>query len=155
MVAMLIRNRRAFTAGALFLVVATFYFAMSFNYATGTAARMGPGFFPRMVSIILGLIAIGIMLGSLSPKAKPEKLESWDLKGLLWITGSVALFAFLLPYFGLVIALAALVIVSSLASPEFGWRGAMINTAVLVVFCVGVFIYGINLQFPVWPMWFR
>ena len=152
---MLIRNPRAFTAGALFLVVAAFYFIMSFNYATGTAARMGPGFFPRMVSIVFGLIAIGIMLGALSPKAKREKLESWDLKGLLWITGSVALFAFLLPIFGLVIALAALIIVSSLASPEFTWRGALVNTVVLVVFCVGVFIYGISLQFPVWPVWFR
>jgi hypothetical protein len=30
-----------------------------------------------------------------------------------------------------------------------------VNTVVLVVFCVGVFIYGINLQFPVWPIWFR
>jgi hypothetical protein len=155
MLAMLIRNRRAFTAGALFLVVAVFYFSMSFNYAPGTPARMGPGFFPRMVATLLGLIAIGVMLGSLSPKAKPEKLESWDLKGLLWITGSVALFGFLLPIFGLVIALAALIIVSSLASPEFGWRGTLINTVVLVIFCVGVFIYGISLQFPVWPMWFR
>ena len=54
-----------------------------------------------------------------------------------------------------VIALSALVIVSSLASPEFGWRGAIVNTVVLVIFCVGVFVYGINLQFPVWPTLFR
>ncbi len=128
---------------------------MSFNYATGTAARMGPGFFPRMVSILFGLIAVGVLLGSLSPRAKPEKLERWDVKGLLWIAGSVALFGLLLPTFGLVIALAVLVIVSSLASPEFGWRGALVNTVVLVIFCVGVFVYGINLQFPVWPVWFR
>lgn len=152
---MLIRNRRAFASGALFLIFAIFYFVMSFNYATGTPARMGPGFFPRMVSILFALVAVGIMLGALSPRAKPEMLERWDLKGLLWIAGSVALFGVLLPTFGLVIALSALIIVASLASPEFTWRGAIVNTVVLVIFCVGIFVYGISLQFPVWPVWFR
>jgi hypothetical protein len=152
---MLIRNQRAFASGVLFLVVSIFYFVMSFNYATGTAARMGPGFFPRMVSVLFGLIAIGVIFSALSPRAKREDLERWDIKGLLWIAGSVVLFAVLLPTFGLIVALSALIIIASLASPEFTWRGAIVNTIVLNVFCVGVFIYGINLQFPVWPMWFR
>jgi Tripartite tricarboxylate transporter TctB family len=152
---MLIRNQRAFAAGALFLIVAIFYFVMSFNYATGTPARMGPGFFPRMVSILFGLVGVGILLGAMAPKAKQEKLEKWDFKGLLWIAGSVALFGLLLPTFGLVIALAVLIIVASLASQEFTWRGTLVNTVVLVIFCVAVFVYGISLQFPVWPIWFR
>ena len=152
---MLIRNQRAFAAGALFLAVAVFYFVMSFNYQQGTAARMGPGFFPKMVSILLGLIGVGILLGSVSSKAHIEQLEKWDFKGLLWIAGSVALFGFLLPSLGLVIALAALIVISSYASPEFTWLGTLVNTAVLIVFCVGVFVYGISLQCPVWPTLFR
>ena len=152
---MLIRNQRAFAAGALFLAVAVFYFVMSFNYQQGTAARMGPGFFPKMVSILLALIGVGVLLSSVAPRAATERLERWDLKGLLWITGSVALFGFLLPSFGLVIALFALVFFSSYASPEFGWKGTLVNAVVLVIFCVGTFVYGINLQFPVWPTLFR
>jgi Tripartite tricarboxylate transporter TctB family len=152
---MLIRNQRAFAAGALFLAVAVFYFTMSFNYVQGTPARMGPGFFPKMVAILLALVGIGVLIGSVAPRAHIQGLERWDLKGLLWIAGSVTLFGVLLPTFGLVIALAALIIVSSAASPEFAWRGALVNTVVLVIFCVGVFVYGINLQFPVWPTWFR
>jgi hypothetical protein len=155
MVAMLIRNQRAFAAGALFLAVAVFYFTMSFNYMQGTPARMGPGFFPKMVAILLALVGLGVLIGSVAPRAHIERLARWDLKGLLWITGSVALFAIVLPTFGLVIAIAVLVIVSSLASPEFTWRGTIVNTVVLIVFCVGVFVYGINLQFPVWPTLFR
>ena len=53
------------------------------------------------------------------------------------------------------IALTVLIFVSSYASPEFGWRGTLVNTVVLVIFCVGTFVYGINLQFPVWPTLFR
>jgi len=152
---MLIRNQRAFAAGALFLAVAVFYFVMSFNYQMGTAARMGPGFFPKMVAILLGLIGVGVLLSSVTPRAAIEKLERWDVKGLLWITGSVALFGLLLPSFGLVIALFVLVFLSSYASPEFGWRGTLVNTVVLIIFCVGTFVYGISLQFPVWPTLFR
>lgn len=152
---MLIRNQRAFAAGALFLIVAIFYFLMSFNYATGTAARMGPGFFPRMVSILLAIVALGIMFAAVAPRARSEKLERWDFKSLLWIAGSVAVFAFMLPTFGLVLALVVLVMVASYASPEFTWVGALVNTAFLVVFCVAVFVYGISLQLPLWPIWFR
>lgn len=152
---MLIRNQRAFAAGALFLAVAVFYFVMSFNYQQGTPARMGPGFFPKMVAILLALIGVGVLLGAVTPKASIEKLERWDVKGLLWIAGSVALFGLLLPSFGLVIALAALIFLSSYASPEFTWRGTLVNTVILIIFCVGTFVYGINLQFPVWPTLFR
>jgi hypothetical protein len=152
---MVIRNQRAFAAGVLFMIVAIFYFFMSFNYVTGTPARMGPGFFPRMVSILLALVGLGVLFSAVARRARVEKLERWDIKGLLWIAGSVALFGLLLPTFGLVIALAVLVIVASLASAEFTWRGALVNTVVLVVFCVAVFVYGISLQFPVWPVWFR
>ena len=152
---MIVRNQRAFATGLLFVAVAVVYFVLSLNYVQGTAARMGPGFFPRMVAIFLALVGAGVLLSSVAPKAHTEKLERWDLKGLLWITGSVALFGLLLPSFGLVVALAVLVVVSSYASPEFTWRGALVNTIVLVVFCVGVFVYGINLQFPVWPTLFR
>jgi hypothetical protein len=108
-----------------------------------------------MVSILFGLLALGVMFGAMSSRAHRETLESWDIKSLLWITGSVLLFAILLPTFGLIVALSVLVIVASLASPEFTWLGAIVNTIVLNIFCIGVFIYGINLQFPVWPMWFR
>src|SRR5262245_20089100 len=112
---MLIRNQRAFTAGVLFLAVALFYFTMSFNYVQGTPARMGPGFFPKMVSILLALIGVVILIGSVAPRAHIERLERWDLKGLLWITGSVVLFGLLLPSLGMVVALTAMVFFSSYA----------------------------------------
>ena len=152
---MVIRNQRAFCAGALFLTVSIFFFVVALGYTQGTAARMGPGFFPRMVSSILGLIGLGIMIAAVMPKADIEKLEKWDLKGLIWIAGAVAVFAFLLQPLGLVISLAVLIIIASKASPEFTWLGAVVNTVVLIAFAVGVFVYGIGLQFPVWPTLFN
>jgi hypothetical protein len=42
----IIRDRRAFASGALFLAFAVFFFVTALNYPAGTAARMGPGYFP-------------------------------------------------------------------------------------------------------------
>ena len=78
---MLIRNQRAFVSGALFVAVAAFFFIVALNYQPGTAARMGPGFFPRMMSIILAAIGLFVMAGAVMPKAKIEHLERWDRVG--------------------------------------------------------------------------
>jgi hypothetical protein len=148
---MMIRNQRAFASGLLFVAVALFFFTVSTNYTLGTAARMGPGYFPIMLSILLAAIGLVVMATAVTPHAQIERLKSWDLKGLLWIVGSVALFAALLYPLGLVIALFVLVMVASKASPEFGWVGALVNAVILIAICVAAFVYGIGLQLPLWP----
>ena len=91
-----IRDRRAFVSGAFFLTVAVFFYAVALGYAPGTTARMGPGYFPRLLSIVLAAIGLFVMAGALRSAAEMQRLRAWDLKGLLWVTGSVMLFAFLL-----------------------------------------------------------
>ena len=49
------------------------------------------------------------------------------------------------------VSLVALVIVSSMASHEFGWKGAVLNALVLLAMCLGAFVYGLGLQLPLWP----
>src|SRR5215217_3178616 len=63
-------------------------------------------------------------------------------------------FGLFLPRLGLIISLITVVLVSSYASHEFGWRAALINTVVLVVLCLAVFVYALSLQFPLWPTFF-
>ncbi len=146
-----IRNQRALVSGALFFIFAVVYLFISRDYDAGTAARMGPGYFPRMLGYCLAGLGVLIMIGAVRPHAVREKLDGWDLKALLWIAGSVVLFAFLLPRAGLVISLAVLLTVSGRASQEFTWRGSIISTVCLIVLAVGAFYYGIGLQFPLWP----
>jgi hypothetical protein len=70
---------------------------------------------------------------------------------MAWILGAVVLFGLLLQPLGLVLSLVVLVLVSSRASHEFTWKGALANTVVLVLFSLGAFIWGISLQIPLWP----
>lgn len=146
-----IRNQRAFASGALFLAFAVFFFVTALQYPAGTAAKMGPGYFPRALAIALAAIGLVVILSAVKPAAEAQALRQWDLKGLAWITGSVILFGALLFPLGLVGALFVLVMVSSKASPEFTWTGALANAGVLIVLCLAVFVYGLGLPLPVWP----
>ena len=146
-----IRNHRAFASGALFLALAVFFFVTALQYPAGTAARMGPGYFPRLLAVVLAAIGLFVILGAMKPSAEAQALRQWDLRGLAWIAGSVVLFGALLFPLGLIGALFVLIMVSSRASPEFTWTGALANAAVLIVLCLAVFVYGLGLQLPVWP----
>jgi len=146
-----IRNQRAFISGALFLIIALGYLATAWQYDPGSAARMGPGYFPRMLGSLLALLGLAIMIGAIRPNATEEGLDSWDLKSLAWITGSIVLFAFLVNAAGLIVALVGLLFVASLASREFTWRSAVVTVIMLTALAVAAFYYGLGLQFDLLP----
>lgn len=148
---MMIRNQRAFAVGLLFLVVAATFVVLSLDLEQGTAARMGPGYFPWLLGIVLCLIGLAVLAGAVAPGAAAERLSRWDWKGLGWIVGSVALFAVLLQPLGLILALVVLVVLSSSASPDSTLRGSLAAAVVLAAICVAAFDYGMDLRIPLWP----
>ncbi len=146
-----IRNQKDFWAGLLFAAFGLFFSGVGTRYTFGTAARMGPGYFPTVLGIILIILGVVIALGALSPKAEEQRVQKFSWPTILLVLGSVVLFGLLLQRAGLVISLAAVVIVSSLASHEFGWKATLVNTVVLIALCMAVFVYALSLQFPLWP----
>ena len=146
-----IRNQKDFWAGLLFSAFGIFFSGFGTRYTFGSAARMGPGYFPTVLGVILIVMGVGIALMALSPKAEAHKVARFSWSTIILILGSVVLFGLFLPRLGLVISLITVVLVSSYASHEFGWRAAIINTVVLVLLCLFVFVYALSLQFPLWP----
>ncbi len=146
-----IRNQKDFWAGLLFAAFGLFFSGVGTRYTFGTAARMGPGYFPTVLGIILIILGVVIALGALSPKAEEQRVQKFSWPTILLVLGSVVLFGLLLQRAGLVISLAAVVIVSSYASHEFGWKATLVNTVVLIALCMAVFVYALSLQFPLWP----
>ncbi|HUR88616.1 MAG TPA: tripartite tricarboxylate transporter TctB family protein [Ramlibacter sp.] len=146
-----IRNQKDLAAGLIYVCAGAGFGLGALNYKLGDAARMGPGWFPFWVGMLLVAVGLFTVLGAAGPLAQPEKVQRPDLRTMAWILGSVVVFGLLLQPAGLVIALVALVIISSLASHEFGWRGAIANAVILTLFSLGAFIWGIHLQIPLWP----
>jgi hypothetical protein len=146
-----IRSQKDFTSGLMFVLVGLSFSWVARGYSMGSAAKMGPGYFPFMLGLVLALLGAIVLVSALSTKGEADHLERWDIKTLLWILGSVVLFGLLLKPLGMVLSVLVLVLVSSMASHEFSWKGAIINSIVLVLISMGAFVYGINLQMPVWP----
>lgn len=148
---MRIRSQKDFASGLMFILVGLGFSFVARGYSMGTAAKMGPGYFPFLLGLVLALLGAVVTIGALSSKGEADQLARWDLKILLWILGSVVLFGLLLKPLGMVLSVVVLVLVSSMASHEFSWKGAVLNAIILVLISLGAFVYGINLQMPVWP----
>jgi hypothetical protein len=148
---MKIVRQKDFAAGLLYMAVGLAFAAASWGYRMGTASRMGPGYFPFWLGILMAVIGALVLVGALRAHAEPETLERWALKPLAVVIASVVVFGLLLNTAGLVVSIIALVVGSSLASHEFTWRATLLNTIVLIAFALIVFVYGLGLQFPIWP----
>ncbi len=146
-----IRNRKDFAAGLLYIVCGAAFAIGATNYNMGSAARMGPAYFPFWLGLLLVAVGIVVLIPSLRRETPAEALPRFDWKTLAWIIFSIVLFGFLLSRLGLVISLVALVLVASRASHEFAWRGAILNALLLLGACLGAFVYGLGLQLPLWP----
>jgi len=148
---MTIRSKQDFWSGIMFLAVGGFFAWIATGYQMGDAARMGPGYFPFWLGILLALLGIGIVLGAISPKAQESEVDRFDWRIAGLIIGSVVLYGFLLPRLGVYISTFILVVASSVASHEFSLKVAIANGIFLVVFSYVAFVKGLGLIFPLWP----
>ncbi|AKD26048.1 Tripartite tricarboxylate transporter TctB family [Polynucleobacter duraquae] len=148
---MKIRNQRDFGAGIMYMVIGLFFTIVATQYPMGTAAKMGPGYFPFWLGILMTLIGLLVLIKSMGAKAAIESIPKFNWKIITQITGSVVLYALLLPRMGFLVAIVVLVLVSASASKEFTWKGSLINAAFLVTFTYSVFVVGLKLQFPLLP----
>ena len=150
-----IRNQRDFGAGIMYMVIGLFFTIVATQYPMGTAAKMGPGYFPFCLGILMTVLGLLVLVQSLGAKAAIEKIPKFNWKIIAQITGSVVLYGLLLPRMGFLVAVVVLVLVSASASKEFTWKGSLINAAFLVTFTYSVFVVGLKLQFPLLPVFLQ
>lgn len=148
---MRIRNQQDFWAGVMFVGFGAFFSGFGTQYAFGTAARMGPAYFPIVLGLTLIFLGIIISIGAMAVTARNEKVARFSWSTLLLILGPVVLFGLLINNLGLILCLLMLIAVSSYASHEFTWKATLANALVLIALCLFVFVYALKLQFPLWP----
>ena len=157
---MKIKSQKDFFSGLMFTVVGVAFAWGATTYTVGTGARMGPGYFPLMLGILMALIGLGIMFTGLSVETTDgEKIGKWAWKQVVYILGANLAFGVLLgglpslgvPAMGMIIAIYALVIISSLAGHEFKLPSVLILATVLAVGSYVAFIWALKLQIQVWP----
>jgi len=137
-------------AFAAFLVaLGALAFGLAGQLSIGTAAAMGPGYVPRGLAILI--MVYGLALGLRAMLAARLVFPAVELRPLLLISGSVALFAILLPFAGLALTSFALVLCAGAAAYDVRLRENAIAALTLAAFAVVLFIMALRLPIPVWP----
>lgn len=145
-----IRSARDFYSGLIFLLFGLLAVIFARDYQLGSAARMGPGYFPSVLGALLaglGLVIVGRSLALEGPK-----VTGFALRPLILVLTAVLAFGLLLEPAGLGVATAALVVIGCLAGEEFRWRDVAILSVILIAVALGLFVYGLGLPLKVWPL---
>ena len=157
---MRIKSQKDFFAGLMFTVIGASFGWGATTYTVGHGARMGPGYFPLMLGVILAALGAFILFQSLVIETEDgDKIGSAAWRPLGFIIGANLLFGVLLaglpslkiPAFGLIVAIFGLTYVAALAGDEFNFKEVSILAVVLAILSYCAFILLLKLQFPVWP----
>jgi hypothetical protein len=155
-----IKSQKDFFSGLMFMVVGIAFAWGATTYSVGSGARMGPGYFPLMLGILLALIGSVITFKALVVETESgDKIGKWAWKPLFFILAANFLFGILLgglpsfgiPAMGMILGIFALVIIASLAGNEFNLKGVLVLSVILAVGSYLAFVVLLKLQFPVWP----
>ena len=157
---MKIKSQKDFFAGLMYLAVGAAFGIGATNYSIGTGARMGPGYFPLILGVVLALIGLFIAFkATVSGPKDGDPIGKWAWKQVFFVLAANFAFGILLvgipalgiPGFGLIIAIIALVLIASLAGYSYNFKEVLVLAIVLAAGSYAVFVWALNLQFPVWP----
>ena len=135
--------------GVLMLLLGIGAVVQGQTYAIGSLSRMGPGFFPVALGTILALIGVGLLVTAwFSEPPEETKPLPPEWRGWICIVLSLVAFVVLGKYGGLVPATFAVVFISAMGERKNNWKSAAILSVGMVIVCVSVFWWALQLQFP-------
>jgi hypothetical protein len=155
-----LKSQKDFFAGLMFIIVGAAFAIGAYSYSMGEGARMGPGYFPRMLGVMLAILGAMVLFKSLTvATADGEKVGSIAWKPLLCIIGANVLFgvciggipAIKFPALGMMVGIYVLTFVASIAADRYKPVEVFILATVLAIISYLAFIVLLKLQFPVWP----
>jgi Tripartite tricarboxylate transporter TctB family len=144
---------KEFWLGLIYLFIGAGGIWHALGYPMGTADRMGPGYLPSVISGLMLLFGAVSLIRAV--KLSGEPIGRIDFRALLCVLAGVLAFGILAERAGLVMALAALVLTSAAASPQFGFQwSAILGLIGFIAFCALVFIKGLGVPLPLLGRWF-
>ena len=146
---MRIRLSTDLLTGLLFLALGAFAMIYGSRYPLGTAARMGPGYYPLLASS--GLVLLGVVLVVRSFVTTAAEVGVINLRPLILILAGTLAFGLLIDRAGLIIAGLVLVFAARLADRDFRPLEVAILAVCLVAFALAIFRYGLGMPLRLWP----
>lgn len=137
--------------GLFFIALGSAALWVSRDYPLGDLNRMGPGFFPRMLSF--GMIGLGVLsvLRGLPELATPNDASVRFDRSMWLIPASMAVFGLAVEPLGLVIALALAIAVAGPAHRQARLKEVAISLVCLSALSVLIFVVILKLPLRLWP----
>jgi hypothetical protein len=144
-------NTKDVACGLIFIALGAFFGFGALDLPLGTALRMGPGYFPLVLSGALVVIGGVLVVKALGKETDPFGVVPW--RGLVLTVAAVAFFGFSVRGIGLVPALFIVCFASAFASRKMSLLFALILAAVMTAFCTLVFHTGLGLNIQLIGPW--
>ncbi|WP_109119638.1 tripartite tricarboxylate transporter TctB family protein [Azospirillum sp. TSO22-1] len=136
-------------AAALFAALGAVALWLAFGHALGTAARMGPGFFPAAVAGLLVLASALVAAGAWVGPAEP--VERGRLRPLASVLGAVLAFGLAIDRLGFLLSAALLFLIAGQAVPGTRLRATLALAAGVGGLTWLVFVKLLGIPLPTWP----
>ncbi len=138
--------------GSLFLVIGATALIIALGYPIGTPNRMGPGFFPVVISALLTLVGIAILARGVITSSEAIRVTRW--LPLVIVPGAIVLFGLLLDGLGLPLAVLVLLLGAATASVRFrfDWKAA-VGAVLFAAICGVLFVRMLGLPIPLIGIW--
>jgi putative tricarboxylic transport membrane protein len=142
-----LRTNKDFWAAMMYIGVGAIGWWMALDYPFGSALRMGPGYFPIVLSALM--ILMGFYVLALGLRKDHEKIQgNWSIRALIVLPFSCVVFGVLMEEAGFIPAMVALIPLSAASGREFNWLEVSLLTIGLTIACAAGFIYGLGLPYP-------
>lgn len=149
----MIAKPRDVIGGGLIIAIGVGFLLIGQELDFGTSFRMGPGYFPTVLSIILILMGAAMVIMALRRPAEEHSLGGIPWRGVILVIGGTIFFGFFLRSLGFIPVLLILVFASACASRYARLRTTILLTLGLTLFCWLVFIRGLGLPLPLFGPW--
>lgn len=137
----------------LFIAFGAFFGIGSLGLDLGTTFRMGPGYFPLVLSGLLVLLGLVILVQATRVKGEPIGPIAW--RGMAFILPAPVFFGLTVRGLGFVPSIFLTALIAAFASHKMKPGTALILAALLTVFSVAVFSYALGLPFQRFGTWLR
>lgn len=146
---MIIRAPKDFWSGLMFLAFAATALITASGYSLGRGGRMGPGYFPILLGIVLAVLGLILVVRSFIIEGEGlQEIKPWPLAVL---TIAVIVFGLLIERFGLVVSLMTVTMIAAYAGRDTRPLEAIMLSVVLTLVSVGIFVLALGLPLSIWP----
>ncbi|WEX09045.1 tripartite tricarboxylate transporter TctB family protein [Chelativorans sp. AA-79] len=134
--------------GGLIMLFALGVIVEGARYPIGTLNRMGPGFLPIVMGVVLAMLGVAIIFAGDGGAAQAPK----NMRAPAFVFAGLIAWGLLLERVGLIIATMVLIGLAAFAHPKPNPRRVLITLVVLPLASTALFIYGLRL--PIKPVIF-